>query len=361
MAPQPKKGILNIKSYKAGSSKANGNKSIIKLSSNESPFGASPKAIAAYKENADNLHRYPESSAAELREAIGEVYNLNPEQIICGAGSDEIISLLCNAYAGEGDEVLYSEHGFLMYPISAMAAGAMPVKANENNLTANVDNILKAVTEKTKIVFLANPNNPTGTYITKEELLRLRRGLLANVLLVLDGAYAEYMSADDYSAGSDIVDLGENTVMTRTFSKIYGLASLRLGWAYCPKPIIDVLNRVRGPFNVSSPAIKAGVAAVKDIDFVKKARIHNDKSLSEIEHKINNINGIKFHKSYGNFYLVEFNKEDNSAEDANKFLLESGIITRDMTSYGLPNYLRITVGMDDDNQAVIECLEEFSK
>ena len=359
MAPQPKHGILNIQPYKAGSSKAKGSAPVLKLSSNESPFGASPKAIEAYKAAAGSLHRYPDSHASELRQAIGDTHGLNPEQIICGAGSDEIISLLCYAYAGEGDEVLYTEHGFLMYPISAMAAGATPVKAKEEGLTANVDHLLAAVTEKTKIVFLANPNNPTGSYLPKEELLRLRRGLPSHILLVLDGAYAEYMTAADYTAGQELVDAGENTVMTRTFSKIYGLAALRLGWAYGAAPVIDILNRVRGPFNVSSPAIAAGIAAVQDTEFVEKARQHNTASLTWLEEQFQGTNSVTFHKSFGNFYLLEFPEGEKNAETANTYLLEQGIIAREMGAYGLPNCLRISIGLEEDNKSVVKAIKAF--
>jgi histidinol-phosphate aminotransferase len=360
MSPQPKPGILNITPYKAGSSQAKNVGEVLKLSSNESPFGASPKAIEAYNKTASQLHRYPDSSARALREAIGGVYGLNPERIVCGAGSDEIISLLCNAYAGEGDEVLYTEHGFLMYAISAMAAGATPVKARERNLTADVDYLLAAVTEKTKIVFLANPNNPTGTYLPESELQRLRRELPVHVLLVLDGAYAEYMDQEDYSAGESLVGASENTVMTRTFSKIYGLATLRLGWAYGPEGVVDILNRVRGPFNVSSPAIAAGVAAVEDIEFVALARVHNRESLQSIQQEFAAVEGVTCHQSYGNFYLLECTETEGKNADAlNEYLLSEGIIVRQMHAYGLPQMLRITVGMAEDNAHILAAVKAF--
>lgn len=358
MSLTPKHGILGIKPYKAGLSKAKGKKKVLKLSSNETPLGASPKAIKAYKKLAGNLHRYPDSTTETLRNAIAEVHKLDANRIVCGAGSDEIISLLCAAYAGIGDEVIYTEHGFLMYPISSMAVGATPCKVNEKNLKTDVDSILKGVTEKTKIVFVANPNNPTGTYIPRDELIRLRGGLPPHVLLVLDGAYAEYVEAKDYTDGADIVDMGENTVMTRTFSKIYGLAGLRLGWAYCPEPVADILNRIRGPFNIGSPAIAAGIEAVFDQDFIKEARSLNNKELPRIEKAINKL-GLKFVKSVCNFYLVEFEEGKKSAEKADEFLMKNGIIARRVDNYGLSKYLRITVGLPEDNDRVIECLGQF--
>lgn len=359
MLPRPKASILNIEPYKAGISKVKGSsKKIIKLSSNETPLGASPKAIAAYMDMANNLHRYPDSSASELRQAIGEVHNLSPDRIVCGAGSDEILSLLCVAYLSEGDEALYSEYGFLMYPISTMAAGGIPKKAGEKNLTTNVDSILASVTEKTRIVFIANPNNPTGTYINRNEIRRLRKGLPANVLLVLDSAYAEYVIENDYTAGEDIVDMGENTVMTRTFSKIYGLAGLRLGWAYCPEPIADILNRVRGPFNVSSPAIAAGIAAVRDVEFINHARSYNQACLTQVCGEINKI-GLKAYKSSANFFLVEFPQGNKNSKNADQFLKDHGIIVRAIDSYGLANYLRFTVGSEEDNRFVVDVLKEF--
>lgn len=350
----PRPGILGIQPYKGGLSKAGGAKRVIKLSSNETPLGPSPKAIEAYKKEAEKLFRYPDGNATELRNAIGEVYNLNPERIICGAGSDEIISMLCLAYAGEGDEVLHTEHGFLMYPISSMAVGAKPVSVREKNLTTDVDALLAAVTGRTRIVFIANPNNPTGTYIPRDEVIRLRKNLPNDVLLVLDGAYAEYVEAADYTAGADIVDMSNNTVMTRTFSKIYGLAALRIGWSYCPPEIADILNRVRGPFNVSSPAISAGIAAVRDVEFVEKARKYNTVNLAWLTSEIAKL-GFKVYPSVGNFFLVEF----PDSEKANAYLMSEGIIARQVTNYGLGKCLRFTVGKEEENQEVVRVLAEF--
>lgn len=358
MPLQPKPGPLKIEPYKGGASKAKGAKPVAKLSSNENPLGPSPRAVEAYKGAANQLFRYPDPSATELRDAIGEVYDLNPERIICGAGSDEIISLLCKAYAGPGDEVIYTQYGFLMYPISTLAAGATPVVAPENNLTTDVNQILGKVTERTKIVFIANPNNPTGSYIPHDEVVRLRKNLPENVLLVLDGAYAEYVSNPDYTAGADIVDMGDNTVMTRTFSKIYGLSSLRLGWAYCPESVVDIYNRVRGPFNVSSPAIAAGIAAVKDVQYTQKVKAHNDIWLAWLSEEVAKL-GLQVTPSVGNFILAHFAQGEKNAAAAYDFLLQQDIIARPMASYGLPQALRFSIGLEEENKRLVEALAIF--
>lgn len=358
MPLQPKPGILDITPYIPGKSKTAA-KRTVKLASNESALGASPKAVAAYEEAEKTLFRYPDGSATELRQAIGEVYGLDPERIICGAGSDELIALLIQAYAGLGDEVLYSQYGFLMYPISALKVGAVPVKAPEKNLRTDIEAILAHVTSKTRIVFIANPNNPTGSYISREELVSLRKRLPENVLLVIDAAYAEYVEKEDYTSGQDVVDMGENTVMTRTFSKIYGLGGLRIGWAYCPASIADVLNRVRGPFNVSTPAIKAAAAAVRDVEFTQKARTHNTKGLAYLHKEITTL-GYKVYPSVANFVLVEFPLvPGKNADAANAFLQSEGVIVREMSAYGLSACLRMTIGTDEENALLVGLLKQF--
>lgn len=357
--PEPRDGVMDIAAYVGGESKIPGVDRIIKLSSNEGPFGPSPHASKAHATEAANLHRYPDGGAVALREAIGQRYDLNPDQIVCGAGSDELISLLCCAYTSPGDEVLYSEHGFMMYPISAKAAGATPVTAPETKKTASVDALLAAVTDKTKIVFLANPNNPTGTYLPSDEVARLRKGLRDDILLVIDAAYAEYVSLDDYSAGTDLVDAGNNTVMTRTFSKIYGLGGVRLGWCYAPENVVDVLNRVRGPFNVSSSAIAAGVAAIEDIDFENMSRKHNDEWREWTADRLRGL-GLDVTPSIGNFLLVCFGDDpDRDAEAADQFLKSRGIVVRRMNGYGFPNCLRISIGLEEDMRAVVDSLAAF--
>lgn len=358
LTPQP--GILDIAPYQAGLSKAKGAARVIKLSSNENPFGSSEKARAAYRDAALSLQRYPESSAAELREAIAQAHGLPAEQIVCGAGSDELLSLLCKAYAGVGSEVIYTEHGFLMYPIAAMAVGATPVKVPEKHLRTDVDAILAAVTARTRIVFLANPNNPTGSYLPFSELERLRAGLPNSVLLVLDAAYAEYVEAPDYHAGERLVAAGDNTVMTRTFSKIYGLAALRLGWVYAPLEVVQVLHRVRGPFNVSAPAIKAGVAALADSAFVVQSREHNTRELARVTDALTAL-GLVVYPSVANFLLIDFAYSTEKAAGALAFLMERGIVIRAMDAYGLPSCLRATIGSREENDAVIAALGDYWK
>jgi histidinol-phosphate aminotransferase len=332
---------------------------VIKLSSNESPLGPSPRAVAAIERAAGQVHRYPDGGSADLRDALGGHYGLDPTRIVCANGSDEIFQLVCRAYVGEGNEVLYSEHGFLMYPIVARAAGATPVTAPEVEMTANVDTLLARVSERTRVVFLANPNNPTGTYLPRGEVARLRAGLPPEVLLVVDAAYAEYVLHNDYEAGIRLVDDGDSTIMTRTFSKIYGLAGLRLGWAYCPRAVADVLNRVRGPFNVTLPAQVAGIEALRDVPFMDRARSHNEKWRDWLTDQLVAL-GLEVTPSVANFVLVRFTPADGrSARDANADLAAQGILVRGMDAYGLPDCLRITVGLEHDNLAVVGALTGF--
>src|SRR6185436_15264496 len=273
----PRPGVLDIAPYVPGTSALPGAHPVIKLSSNETPFGPSPRAVDAYLAAAKSLSRYPDGSARPLRDAIAKLYGLDPARIVCGAGSDELLNLIASAYLGPGDGAIYCRHGFLVYKIAILGRGATPVVAPETDLTSDVDAILACVSERTRVVFIANPNNPTGTYLAFDEVKRLRAGLPDEVLLVLDAAYAEYVRKNDYEAGVELVATTHNTVMTRTFSKIYGLASLRIGWAYCPEAIASVLNRLRGPFNISAPAIAAGVAAIEDRAHEEAAAQHNER------------------------------------------------------------------------------------
>lgn len=358
--PQPRDGILGIAPYVGGKSKAQPGVRVVKLSSNETPLGASPAARKAYAACAESLHRYPDGNAALLREAIAETFALPLEKLVCGAGSDELIGLLVHAYAGPGDEVLYSEHGFLMYKIYAQSFGATPVTAPEKSLRTDVDALLAHVTARTKIVFVANPNNPTGSYVTKAELKRLRDGLPPHVILAVDGAYAEYTDLAEYTDGRELVDITENTVMLRTFSKIYGLSALRLGWMYAPAAIVDVINRIRGPFNVSGPSIAAGTAAVRDTAYTESSRRFNAQWLAYLTAEISRL-GLKVHPSIANFVLVEFKKDRHSAHNANAFMMERGLIPREVANYGLPDCLRISVGLEEDNRAVVAALAAFLK
>lgn len=357
-ALRPKSGILEISAYVGGKS-GDGTANVVKLSSNENPLGASPEAMAAYRDIASALHLYPDGGAALLREAIGARYGLDPARIVCGAGSDELLALLIRAYTGAGDEVLYSAHGFMMYRISALAAGAVPVTAPERLLTTDVDALLAAVTTRTRAVFVANPNNPTGSYISDAEMRRLHAGLPDDVLLVIDAAYAEYVRREDYSDGNALVDVAPNVVTTRTFSKIHGLAGLRLGWMYAQPDVVDVINRVRGPFNVTSPALAAGVAAINDEDHVARSIEHNDRWLAWLSQELTEI-GLVVHPSVGNFVLVTFPEEEGQdAGSASRHLESRGILVRAMGGYGLGHSLRITIGTESENKAVVQALAEF--
>ena len=356
--PVPKAGILDISPYTPGKSSAKGSK-IYKLSSNESPFGASANATAAYVAKASSLEFYPDGSATALREAIAARYGLNAASIVCGAGSDELLQLLAHAYLNPGDEAIYSQYGFLVYPIAISSNGAKAIVAPEVNHTTSVDEMLKCVSPRTKMVFLANPNNPTGTYLPFNEVKRLHEGLPKTTLLVLDAAYAEYVRRNDYESGLELVATSDNVVMTRTFSKIYGLAGLRLGWAYCPAHVADVLNRIRGPFNVSSAAMAAGVAAMGDQKFVETAVTHNEKWLGLLTKQLADL-GLKITPSVGNFLLIHFSVNGKkTAALADDYLIDHGIILRRMEAYGLPHCLRMTVGDEEANRAVVSALSDF--
>jgi histidinol-phosphate aminotransferase len=357
--PVPRPGVLDISAYVPGKSDAPGVAKVFKLSSNETPLGASPKAIAAYRAVADHLEAYPDGGSLRLREAIAQRYGLDPARIVCGSGSDEILALLASAYIGPGDEGIFTTHGFLVYRINILGAGGTPVIAEEKNLTADVDAILAKVTPRTKIVFLANPNNPTGTYVSFDEVKRLHAGLPAHVLLVLDSAYAEYVTRNDYSSGLELAAQYDNVVMTRTFSKIYGLAALRIGWCYGPAHVCDALNRIRGPFNVNAAAIEAGVAAIGDVAHVETSIAHNAKWLAWLTEEISKI-GLECVPSVGNFVLIRFPKTPGrTAADADRFLTARGLVLRAVGAYGLPDCLRMSIGSEEANRLVVNALAEF--
>jgi histidinol-phosphate aminotransferase len=352
-----KKSILEIKPYVPGASKTSGNAPVIKLSSNENALGCSAKAKDAYLKASEQLFRYPDGASNDLRLAIAKLNNLAADNIICGAGSDEIFSMIISALTREGDEIIYTEHGFLMYKIYALANGVDAIAAKEKNLTASIANILEKVTAKTRIVFIANPNNPTGSYLTRSELIDLREKLPEDIFLVIDGAYAEFADAEDYSSGLDLAKEYPNIIATRTFSKIYGLAALRLGWGYCKdEKIIDILNRVRGPFNVTTAAQQAGIAAIKDQEFVESSRQHNQKWLAEFAKRLTLL-GIKFYPSLGNFILIEFS--ELKVVEVEKLLLENNIIVRNMQAYKLPNCLRVSIGTDIENEKFLEIITKI--
>ncbi|WP_425091763.1 histidinol-phosphate transaminase [Tropicimonas sp. S265A] len=351
--PQP--GIMNIALYQGGASHVDGVEKVLKLSSNENPLGPSPAAVAAYRDAAGALHRYPSSDHARLRGAIAEVYGLDADRVICGAGSDEIIAFLCQAYAGPGDEVIHTEHGFAMYRISTLAAGATPVEVPERDRATDVDAILAGCTDRTKLVFVANPNNPTGTMIGGNELARLADGLPEGAILVLDGAYAEYVPG--YDAGHALIEARENVVMTRTFSKIYGLGALRVGWGYGPREIIDVLNRVRGPFNLSTGALAAAEAAVRDTGYTAKCGAENAKWRAWLASELAQL-GVPSDTSSANFVLARFGSQAE-AEACDEFLKARGIIVRRVAGYKLPTALRMTVGDPDGCRALVSGVAAF--
>ncbi|HUF56139.1 MAG TPA: histidinol-phosphate transaminase [Thermohalobaculum sp.] len=341
---------MAIAPYQGGAATVPGVNRAIKLSSNENPFGPSPRAREAYLKAADGLALYPDGGALALRRAIAAAHGLTPERIVCGAGSDELIALLAKAYAGPGDEVLYSAHGFLMYRLSALAAGATPVAAPERGLTADVDALIGCLTERTRLVFLANPNNPTGTMLPGDELARLADALPGPALLVIDAAYAEYVRG--YDGGAALAGARENVVMLRTFSKIHGLAALRLGWAFGPPHVIDVLNRVRGPFNVSAPALAAGAEAVRDRDYVEHSAVTNEVWRDWLTKELCAA-GFGVQPSDGNFLLVD---TGGRAEAVDRHLARRGLIVRRMEGYGLPGHLRITIGDEAACRAVAEAM-----
>ncbi|BBK40178.1 histidinol-phosphate aminotransferase [Allostella vacuolata] len=358
-APEPKPGILEIAPYVGGDHKAPGVNRVFRLASNENTAGPSPKARAAYAATAGEIHRYPDGHSERLRQAIGRVNGLDPARIVCGAGSDELLQLLTKCYAGIGDEILYSQYGFMMYPIAAKSVGAIPVAAPETGLKTDVDALLARVTERTRILFLANPNNPTGSYLPQDEMRRLHAGLPRNVLLVLDSAYAEYVEEADYDAGVELVDAADNVVMTRTFSKIYALAGLRLGWLYGPPAVVDVINRVRGPFNVTLATQEAGVAAMEDEAFVATSRETATRWRSWLGDELARL-GLTVYPSVANFVLVRF--PDGAGRDAAAalaFLKQRGILVRGMAGYGLPECLRIGIGLEEEMRAVQSALADF--
>lgn len=359
--PTPRAGILDIAPYVPGKSGAPGLTRVFKLSANETPLGPSPRALKAYADAAAHLHDYPEGSSRVLREAIGKHFGLDPARIVCGAGSDEILNLLAHAYLGDGDEAIHTAHGFLVYKIATMASGAKPVVVAEKNLTADVDTILAAVTPKTRMVFIANPNNPTGTYVPFDEIKRLQQSLPAHVMLVLDAAYSEYVKRNDYEAGIELVATTENVVMCRTFSKVHGLAALRVGWMYAPAHIVEAINRIRGPFNVSTPAMLAAVAALEDAEHLEKSRAHNERWLAWLTEEIGKL-GLTVTPSVANFVLITFpTTKGKTADDADAFLTKRGLILRGLKNYGLPNALRLTVGLEEPNRLVVEALRDFMK
>ena len=353
LRPQP--GILDIALYVGGESRVEGHAEPLKLSSNENPHGASPRAVEAFREAAGDLHRYPSTDHRALREAIGAVHGLDPDRIICGVGSDEVLQMVAQAYAGPGDEVILTEHGFSMYPILARMVGATPVTVRERERVVDVDAILAAVTERTRIVFVANPANPTGTMLGGNELQRLAAGLPPTALLVHDGAYAEF--EEGFDGGASLVDTFPNVVMTRTFSKIHGLGGLRIGWGYASGEIVDVLNRIRQPFNLSTAQLAAAEAAIRDTAYAEWCREENARLRGWLRAELARV-GVASDGSHTNFVLARF-RDAAEAEACDAHLRGEGIIVRRVSGYGLPQCLRMTVGDEPGTRRLAAAVAGF--
>ena len=355
----PKFKKIGFETYKPGKSKLSKIKNIIKLSANESALGTSPKAKKEINKKI-NFSKYPNSQSKELRLKISKKFNCKFEKIICGAGSDEIIQIICQLFLKEKDEVIVPQFSFLMYRIYSKNVGAKVIYAKENNYKISIQEILKKVSKKTKIVFLANPNNPTGTFLKKNELLILRKKLRSNILLVVDDAYDEYMRKKDYASGLKLFINNNNVIVLRTFSKIYGLASLRIGWGYGPKKIIDAMNKIKPPFNTNVVAQLAASAALDDKSFIKKSLKHNLFWANKIKRLLNNFD-ISTNEVTANFLLLNFNKCKYSANYVKKILEKKGIILRDMNSYKIKNALRLTIGNNSENKLFLKNINRIFK
>jgi len=353
----PKPGIMDISLYQGGESHVDGASRVLKLSSNENPFGPSRVAIDAIASAGLVAHRYPPTDHARLRTRIGAVHGLDPERIIVGVGSDEVLTLLALAYAGVGDEVVYPEHGFLLYPTIARSVGATPVAASESDRCVDVDALLRAITAKTRLIYLANPANPTGTMVHTESLAWLVEKVPTHCLLVLDGAYSEFV--DNFDGGAGFVEARSNVVMTRTFSKIYGLGGLRVGWGYGPAEVIDVLNRIRGPFNMSGVALAGAEAALSDQKYVAHCRTMNQTRRKRLCDEVRQLD-LECDESFANFVLVRF-ADESVAKAAYDFLKSQYILVRRVDFYGFPEGLRITVGTSEEIEALLSALRLFQE
>jgi len=354
-----KKGIDLIKLYRGGISKIEGINKIIKLSSNESPFQPSKKVQEAFQRTSNKLSRYPELTADSLQEAIANKHNLKSEQIICGTGSDEVLIFAVLAFCSPGDEIIHAQHGFEMYPILTKYAGAESVLASEIDYKINIDSVINNINESTKVILIANPNNPTGTYLNQIELRLLMKKVPSNIVVVIDTAYAEFADADDYDNTFSLADEYDNVMITRTFSKAYSLAGLRLGWGYASKLLINIIKKLRPPFNLPPGTIAAGIAALNDENHLEKVVSHNSSIKSWFIDELNNL-GFKAYNTQANFVFVIIpNKNDQNASLINDYLLSKGIAVRYLLSYGLKNALRITIGTKEELNITIKILKEF--
>jgi histidinol-phosphate aminotransferase len=359
-APAPKPWIMAIAPYIPGRSTTDDGRKVVKLSSHENPLGTSPAARAAFAAAAHNLERYPDASGAELRETLATMHGLDPARIIYGNGSDEVLHLAAGAFAGPGDEIIYVKYGFAVYEIATRRVGATPVIASDRDYATDVDAILARVTPDTKMVFVANPNNPTGTYSTKDEIARLHAGLPPHVLLVLDHAYAEYIEGDAEDGGMALAESASNVLVTRTFSKMYGLAAERIGWGYASAEIIAAMHRIRLPFSITIAGTAAAVAALGDRDFVAHTRDHNARWRAWFADEIAKLGnaGLRAVPSQANFVLVLFEGK-LTAEVAYKGLMDAGYIVRWLPGQGLPHGLRITIGTEEETRGVLASLRDL--
>jgi len=352
----PKPKTVNVDLYIGGLSNIQNVSNPVKLSANESALGPSPKVLEIFK-SGFNLKKYPDGKSSKLKETIAKKFSINEDQILIGSGSDEIISLICQSFLNKDDEVIMSEDSFLMYRIYSQLNGAVVKFAKNENNKFSVSETLKLVTNKTKIVFIANPNNPSGTYINSDELMKLRKNLPENILLMVDDAYAEFVTKNDYKSGLDIFKNSKNTVVSRTFSKIFGLANLRLGWGYGSKEIIEAANLFRPPFNISGIAEKAGCAAILDDEWIKKNVEHNEKWSKIIFEKISSKNIIT-NDPVANFFLLNFDNAKLNSEQAFDIFINNKILLRKMNTYGIKNSLRVTIGTDEENKTFLDILDK---
>lgn len=359
-APLPKDWVMAIAPYVPGRSTADDGRKLVKLSANENPLGTSPHARAAFDAGHASLDRYPDPGATILREAVAQTYGLDPLRVIYGTGSDDVLHLAAGAFAGPGDEVIFVHYGFAVYEIAARRVGATPVIAPDTDYATDVDAILACVTDRTRIIFLANPNNPTGTFTPRAEIARLHAALPGHVLLVIDQAYAEYIEPEDDDAGLALAMTEPNVLITRTFSKIYGLAAERIGWGYGAAPLIEAMHRIRLPFNVTTAGQLAAVAALGDQDFVAATRAHNAQWRSWLEGEIASMgnHGLRAVPSKANFLLVVF-EGPVTAEAAYKGLMERGYIVRWLPGQGLPHGLRMTIGTEEETRGLAAALRDI--
>lgn len=357
--PNPRQALEKCPPYIQGKSAIAGVENPIKLSSNESPFGPSPSAREAFQRTVENLHRYPDGGQTELRQTIAETFGMEPDRIVCGNGSEELILLAIRAFVDPGDEVLVSENGFVMTRIHALAQGARVVVASEQGWHQSVDNILAKISDKTRIVAVANPNNPTGTYLPASEIQRLHQGLPDGVLLMLDGAYADYVVEPDFDSGTELVRSSDNVMMTRTFSKLYGLAGTRIGWAYAPQAVVNAIQRIRTPFNTNWPAQVAAAAALRDTEFADMVRNHTIQWRERMREQLISL-GITVPASVTNFLLMQIPEDrGHTALDCSRFLSEKGILLRPTGVSGPGDCLRVTVGAAHENEAFLQAMTEY--